>query len=189
MQKKLFNEADIQFHINKVSWEICKKYEDAEQVYVVFLLAGSLKFISNLFSTPFLSDTSKYVLIGIPNKSYVGTKSCSFVDNAKLISNLSILGALENKDVLLIDDIYDTGKTLDLMTTVIKGAKPKTLRTCVLMAKGHSHEKQVTIDFDNLFVEEGTFPVGYGLDYNGAYRELPYIMDLKLQEETNENKF
>lgn len=84
--------------------------------------------------------------------------------------------SLLDKDVLLIDDIYDTGKTLSLILRVLQTLRSKSLKTCVLLNRINSHEKNIKIDFvgENIFHKD--FFVGYGLDYNGKGREWPYIV-------------
>jgi hypoxanthine phosphoribosyltransferase len=76
--------------------------------------------------------------------------------------------------MLLIDDIYDTGLTLSALMKWLNTCNPASVQTCVLLEKKHTHTRHVNVDFIGTSVEDA-FLIGYGLDYNGRYRDLPYI--------------
>ena len=78
------------------------------------------------------------------------------------------------RQVLLIDDIYDTGLTLAKVTEWVRQGNPANVRTCVLLEKDIPHQRPVPIDFLGLKIEDA-FVIGYGLDYEGRCRRLPYI--------------
>ena len=85
-----------------------------------------------------------------------------------------------NKNVLLIDDIYDTGLTLSRVLEWLNDCQPKTIRTCVLLEKEIVHTKKIEIDFLGTKIED-VFAIGYGLDFEGQYRELPFIGELSAE--------
>ena len=84
---------------------------------------------------------------------------------------------LPGKDILVIDDIYDTGRTLSMLLRHLEILHPRSIKTCVLLEKNIDHSETVTIDFLGRHVPD-VFVIGYGLDYNGRYRDLPFIAEL-----------
>jgi hypoxanthine phosphoribosyltransferase len=93
-------------------------------------------------------------------------------NNIELIS--SVRTDVRGKDVLIIEDIYDTGKTLSYIKNMLLKKKVKSLKTCVLVNKKTTKQEETGIDYVGFNIED-EFIVGYGLDYNGKYRGLPYI--------------
>ena len=84
---------------------------------------------------------------------------------------------IRGKNILLIDDIYDTGLTLHRILEWLNDCGPESIRTCVLLEKEIDHAKKINIDFLGTTIEN-VFAIGYGLDYEGHYRELPFIAEL-----------
>ncbi|MCP4708494.1 MAG: hypoxanthine phosphoribosyltransferase, partial [Planctomycetes bacterium] len=89
--------------------------------------------------------------------------------------------SLSGKEVLLIDDIYDSGETLKVVMEYLKRYSSKRVRTCVFLEKEVDHQVDVEIDYLGYKVAD-VFLVGYGLDYNEKYRDLPYICSLEAAE-------
>ncbi|MCM2282349.1 MAG: hypoxanthine phosphoribosyltransferase, partial [Bdellovibrionaceae bacterium] len=87
---------------------------------------------------------------------------------------LDLTSAIEGKNVLLIEDIVDTGLTMEYLSTTLKARKPKSLKTCALLLKPSALKVDIKLDFVG-FEIPNEFVVGYGLDYQGYYRNLPYI--------------
>lgn len=104
--------------------------------------------------------------------SYPGSSTRSA--GAKLLT--SSYPELQNRDVLLVDDILDTGGTLRLVQRDIRAAAPRSMRTAVLLRKMGKAPPDVTVDFVGFDIED-VFVVGYGLDYDGLYRNLPHIAE------------
>lgn len=87
---------------------------------------------------------------------------------------------IAGKDVLVVEDIVDSGLTLDYLINYLKQFKPETVRVCTLLDKHERRESKVTVDYACHTIAKG-FLVGYGLDFDEAYRELPAIYHLKFQ--------
>ena len=96
--------------------------------------------------------------------------------NIKLVKDIEI--PVEGKDVLVVEDIVDTGLTLNHIVRTLEARGPLSVKVCALIDKKERREKKVTIDYCGFEVEEG-FLVGYGLDYDEQYRYLPDICVLK----------
>ena len=84
---------------------------------------------------------------------------------------------VHGNNILLIDDIYDTGLTLSHILKWLSDCEPATVKTCVLLEKEVEHANTIDIDFLGTTIED-VFAIGYGLDYEGRYRELPFIGEL-----------
>ena len=81
---------------------------------------------------------------------------------------------IENKNVIIVEDILDTGYTLNYLYDYLKSKNPKTLKICVLLDKKERRKKEIKVDYVG-FEIENKFVVGYGLDYADKYRNLPYV--------------
>ena len=168
IERILFNENELNKLCKRLGEQISKDYEGKE-----LLLVGVLKGCN-----PFMADLVKYITIPCQLdymicSSYCGTQSTGFVELKKDVS-LSV----ENKHVIIIEDIVDTGRTLDMICKLFKDRKCASVEVCTLLDKKEGRvvnfqPKYIGNDVENLFV------VGYGLDYDEYYRNLPYIGILK----------
>jgi hypoxanthine phosphoribosyltransferase len=136
---------------------------------VVCLLDGSLVFTANLL----LQIKIPVNLYSIKVSSYEGKESTGIIKY-----NVKDLEFCKDKDILLIDDILDSGLTLSTVVKDVKEAGATTVRTCVLLNKQIDREINIEPDY-KAFDIENEFVVGFGMDYNGLYRNLPYIGVLK----------
>jgi hypoxanthine phosphoribosyltransferase len=136
---------------------------------VICLLDGSLVFTANLL----LQIKIPVNLYSIKVTSYEGTQSTGDVKY-----NVKDLQFCKGKDILLIDDILDSGLTLSTVVNDVKKAGAASVRTCVLLNKQIEKAIEVEPDYKGFDIEN-EFVVGFGMDYNGLYRNLPYIGVLK----------
>jgi len=108
-------------------------------------------------------------------KSYKGNQSGKLTTYDPLLDPAKITG----RNVLIVDDILDTGKTLSALQDKLSQLDPKSVKTCVLLAKERSRQGDLDIKADYIGFEiPDVFVVGYGLDYNGLYRNLPFIGEM-----------
>ena len=98
-----------------------------------------------------------------------GTKSSGVVKIAKDLDE-----TLEGKDVLIVEDIIDSGRTLSYLIEILKKRGPKSLRLCTLLDKPQRRTANIDVDYVGYVIED-KFIVGYGIDYDEKYRNLPYI--------------
>ncbi len=108
--------------------------------------------------------------------SYSGTNSTGVV---KIVKDLD--HPIEGKNVIVVEDIIDTGRTLSYLLTLLQDRKPKSLRLCTLLDKPDRRVTEMTADYTG-FVVPDKFIVGYGLDYDQKYRNLPYVGVLDFTE-------
>jgi hypoxanthine phosphoribosyltransferase len=168
----LLTEQEISTHLEELARRIQKAYADLDEVTVVVLLSGAKHFADRLFA---LIDNDKFRLTYVKVSSYGdGFISSGSVDIKGLDKS-----ALADKEILIVDDIYDSGLTMSRVVDVVSFAGPRSIRTCVLLAKQTEHTKQVNIDFQAAAVDD-CFVVGFGLDYKGQYRDLPFIARLEI---------
>ncbi len=162
----LYSPADIEFAVNKLALQIKKDYQ-GKKITIICILKGALVFTTDLMRH--LPD-SDIELDFIRCQSYTGTKSSG---TPILFSGPHIM--LNDKNILIVEDIIDTGKSLLLIQKFLKEFKPKDLKTCVLLDKSWDNIK---VDYIGMKAPADEFVIGYGLDYNEQYRNLPGIFTL-----------
>ena len=101
----------------------------------------------------------------------------------KIIKDLD--DSIAGKDVLVVEDIIDSGNTLSYLLDILEKRGPKSIRLCTLLDKPSRREKDVTVDYVCFEIED-KFVVGYGLDYDQRYRNLPYIGVMELSDQIGE---
>lgn len=165
----LISEQEIHDQIKIIGEQISNDYSDRDLV-VVGILKGAFIFLADL--TRRISIDHDIDLIGA--SSYEGTTS-----SGQIVFTKQPDLELENKDVLLVEDIVDTGKTLTKIIKFVKLLNPRSVKICTLIDKHERREVKIDVDYSCFSLNKG-FIVGYGLDYNERYRNLPAIYDLKL---------
>jgi hypoxanthine phosphoribosyltransferase len=169
----LLTEAQIKRRVKAIAREIKSVYGDGEFT-IISLINGAVMFTSDLMreiDNPVRLDCIRVTSYGSKTKS-VGTP--------QIIHSLTL--DIANRDVLLIDDILDTGKTLKLVSELVRELKPSSLRTCVLLDKKARREVELEADFVGFEIPD-KFVVGYGLDFAERYRNLPGIGVLKPEKQ------
>lgn len=164
----MMNEEQIQKRIEEMAKEIDKVY-NGESIIAICVLRGAIYFTVDLtkkMKTPIEIDFIKA-------SSYVGTETTGEVK-----MTLDINENIEGRDVLIIEDIIDTGYTLDYLRKYLLSKNPKSLRIAVLADKEERRIIDVPVDFVG-FKIPNKYIVGYGFDYNNSYRNLPYIGSMK----------
>lgn len=129
------------------------------------VLKGSFVFLADLARAIDLPLQIEFVTLS----SYVGEQSSGEVRMEGLLPL-----SLEGKHVIVVEDIVDTGLTLDYLLGQVRGRKPASLRVCALLDKGGRRRMEVEIDYRGFEIEDA-FVVGYGLDHSGRYRNLPFL--------------
>ena len=164
--KILYSEDQIQAQIKDLAKKLNDKYSDNE-LYLVCVLKGSVMFMADLSKYLKIPVRMEFIRLSSYGSGFTSTGRVSAVDIA--------LPDLNDKNVLIIEDIIDTGHTARfLMDFINHNFKPKTLKFCSLLDK--KCKREVDIDADYFCFEvDNKFLVGYGLDYDGYYRNIPYI--------------
>jgi hypoxanthine phosphoribosyltransferase len=164
----LISQTDIHKVVKGLGTTISYDYRNKD-LNIVCLLEGSLVFTANLL----LQIKIPVNLYSIKVTSYEGKTS-----TGKLTYNVKDLDFCKDKDILLIDDILDSGLTLSTVVSEIKQAGANSVRTCVLLNKQVERAVNIVPDY-KAFDIDNEFVIGFGMDFNGLYRNLPYIGILK----------
>ena len=162
----LLTEEEVDKRIQEIGEQISRDYA-GRQVHLVCVLKGGSFFMCELAKRITVPVSMDFMSVS----SYgAGTVSSGVV---KIIKDLD--EPLEGKDVLIVEDIIDSGRTLAYLIEILKQRGPKSIRLCTLLDKPERRvKKQVHVDY-TCFTIPDEFVVGYGLDYDQKYRNLPYI--------------
>lgn len=161
----LLSEEEVDKKIKELGEQISKDYEGKE-VHLVCVLKGGSFFMCELAKRITVPVSLDFMSVS----SYgSGTSSSGTV---KIVKDLD--ESIEGKDVLVVEDIIDSGRTLSYLLELLKDRKPNSLKLCTLLDKPERRVVDVNIDYTAFCVPD-KFVVGYGLDYDQKYRNLPYI--------------
>ena len=164
--ENLIDRKTVENRIKELAKQIEKDYA-GEEVYCVGLLKGSVVFLSDL-----VTEINSPVVIDFMSVSSYGSETVSSGD-VKILKDTDL--DLRGKHVLIVEDIIDTGLTLEHVIRYFKESKGvKTLKTCTLLSKPERRKVNIDIDYVGFDVPD-KFVIGYGLDYDQKYRNLPYI--------------
>ena len=169
----LLTEEEVDRRINEMAAEISEEYE-GRQIHLICILKGGVFFTCELAKRLTIPVSLDFMSVS----SYgSGTKSSGVV---KIIKDLD--EPLEGKNVIIVEDIIDSGRTLAYLIEVLKQRGPADIRLCTLLDKPERRvKKQVKVDY-TCFTIPDEFVVGYGLDYAQKYRNLPYIGVVELED-------
>ncbi len=165
--KVLFNAETIQQRISQLGQQITKDYA-GQSVLVVGVLKGAIVFMTDLMRAIELPIEIDF----IGAQSYEGTQSTGHV---RLTHDLS--REIKGRHVLIVEDIIDTGYTVDYLLKTLAVRQPKSLKICSLLSKPEAHVMKHKIDYFGFEITR-EFVVGYGLDLDGLYRNLPEIVQI-----------
>jgi len=165
----LISEDQIQQKIAEIGARICTDFA-GEQILIVAVLKGALLFLADLIRHIDLPLAIDFLAVS----SYgAGTESSGVV---RILKDLD--ETIEHQNVIIVEDIVDSGRTLDYLLRMLRQRNPATLHVCTLLDKRERREIDVPIDYVGFEVPDA-FVVGYGLDYAEHYRQLPFIGVLK----------
>ena len=169
LEKTLISEEQLKTRISELAKQIEKDYEGKSPV-IVGVLKGSVMFYTDLVRQIDLPLTVDFMSIS----SYgAGVNSTGEV---KIIKDID--GKIGGKDVIIVEDIVDSGYSMNCLLKLFATRSPKSVRVCALLDKPSRREIPVPIDYTG-FQVANEFVVGYGLDYTGLYRNIPFIGVLK----------
>ena len=169
----LLSEEEVSAKIKEVAAQIDKDYE-GKCVHMIGVLKGGVYAMCELSKRLTVPVSLDFMSVS----SYGdGTTSSGVV---KIVKDLD--QSLEGKDVLIVEDIIDSGRTLSYLIEILKQRKPNSLRLCTLLDKKERRVVDVDVDFCCFDIPD-EFVVGFGLDYAQKYRNLPYIGVVEFEEE------
>lgn len=170
--KRLIEADDISRKVIGLGQQIAADYRD-RPLTILGVLTGSIVLLSDLIRAIDLP-----LRVGLIQASSYRGKSTTA---GELTVNTELVPDITDRDVLLVDDIFDTGRTLDALSISVKQMNPRSLRSAVLLWKEGRQQVDRTPDY-HCFRIPDVFVVGYGLDYNDEYRHLPFVAALEDDE-------
>lgn len=169
IQEVLYSEETIAQMVKRVGAEITEDYR-GKNLLLVSVLKGSVAFMADLMRAIEIPARIDFMSVS----SYgSGTKTSGVV---KIIKDLDI--NLEGYDIVIVEDILDSGKTLNYLVNMLKSRNPASVEVCTLFDKPERREVDVYAKYKGCDIPDA-FIVGYGLDYDEKYRNLPYVGILK----------
>ncbi len=166
-------EEKVNARIAEIAKQISADYAGKE-VHLICVLKGSVFFMCELAKRITVPVTMDFMSVSSYGND---TKSSGVV---KIIKDLD--EPLEGKDVLVIEDIVDSGRTLSYLLDILSHRNPKSLRLCTLLDKPERRVTQVSVDYTCFNIPD-EFVVGYGLDYAQKYRNLPFVGIVEFENE------
>ena len=169
IDRVLISEEELSKIVKELGAKITEDYKD-KNLLLISILKGSVTFMADLMREINVPCNIDFMAVS----SYgSGTKSSGVV---KIIKDLD--SSIDGKDLLIVEDILDSGRTLNYIKEILLARNPKSIRICTLFDKPERRDVDLYADYIGSNVPN-EFIVGYGLDYNEYYRNLPYIGVLK----------
>ena len=170
IEKILLSEQQIQTRIQELGEILTKEYADKNPV-IVGVLKGVVVFYADMIRRIQVPCQMDFMWIS----SYAGTDS-----TGKMLVRQDVSADIEGRHVLILEYIFDTGNSLEFTVNHLKKQNPASIKICTLLDKPERRRAGVTLKADYVgFTIPNAFVVGYGLDYNEKYRNLPYVGILK----------
>ena len=166
----LISKEEVEKRIAELGKIISEEYEGKE-IHMICVLKGGVFFMCELAKYITVPVTMDFMSVS----SYGDETSSSAV--VKIVKDLD--EPLEGKDVLVVEDIIDSGRTLSYLMEILEKRKPNSMRLCTLLDKPDRRVREVRVDHVGFEIPD-EFVVGYGLDYKQRYRNLPYIGIVKM---------
>jgi hypoxanthine phosphoribosyltransferase len=174
LKKVLIPEDELQGRIAELGKQISEDYKDSKQLLLICILRGAVIFMSDLsrhINVPHAMDFMAISSYGTGNRSFSGVVRINMDLNTNIFE----------KDVLIVEDIIDSGHTLAYVLEMLSTRKPKSLHICTLLDKVDRREVEVPIRYTG-FQIPNEFVFGYGLDLDELYRNLPFIGVVDLEK-------
>jgi hypoxanthine phosphoribosyltransferase len=164
----IISESELKTRIVELGAELTRELAHDRPI-LVGVLQGAFLFMADLIRATSIELTTDFIGVA----SYAAGKSSGQV---RIVSDLSM--SIEGRHVVIVEDIVDTGLTLSYLKRTLEARHPRSLRVCVLVDKVERRKVDVSVDYVG-FAIPNVFVVGYGFDYDGLYRNLPYVAALE----------
>ena len=162
----LISESAIDARVRELAREISDDYSNGDGIVLVGVLKGAFIFLADLSRRLTIPRTIEFIAVSSYEDSDVSSGAVRLV--------MDVRGNIEGRDVLIVEDIVDTGHTLSYLIGMLESHGPASIRTCALLHKAERAEVEVNIDYLGFGIGD-EWVVGYGLDYAERDRTLPYI--------------
>jgi len=169
IQEVLFSENELAIRVKELGAQLTSDY-DGEEILMIGVLRGAIIFMADLARAIQLPVAFDFMAVS----SYGASTTSTGV--VRILKDLD--EEVEGKHILIVEDIIDSGLTLNYLLENLKSRNPRSIKICTLLNKPDRRKSNVPVDY-NGFIIPDHFVVGYGLDYAGKYRNLPFIGILK----------
>jgi hypoxanthine phosphoribosyltransferase len=166
IEQVFLDEETIAARVRHLAARISEDYAEIDNLVLVGVLKGAFIFLSDLARNLTIPHEVDFIALSSYNKGVVNTGAVRFIMDTR--------SSVTDRNVLVVEDILDTGYTLDYLLRAFQARNPVSLRTCVFISKPDRHRVKVPIDYLG-FETPDEWLVGYGLDYADRFRTLPYI--------------
>lgn len=171
LARVLLSEEVIQKRVHELAAQLSSDYAESGHLYLIGILKGSFLFLADLARRLSIPHTVDFMAVSSYGRK--GTKS----GEVRLLMDLR--EAVTDVDVLIVEDIVDSGKTLHYLYDTLGGRQPASLKTCAFVQKERDH-LPVPVDYLGFTIPD-VWVVGYGLDYAERFRTLPFVAELRRQ--------
>lgn len=170
IEQVLLDEQTIAKRVQELAAQVSRDYAKPDDLVLIGVLKGAFIFLSDLARNLTVPHHVDFIALS------------SYEDGAEATGAVRLImdtrGSVTGRNVLVVEDILDTGHTLEYLLRTFRARNPASLRVCVLISKPDRHEVEVPIDYLGFEIPD-VWVVGYGLDYADRFRTLPYIGALK----------
>ncbi|PKO06835.1 MAG: hypoxanthine phosphoribosyltransferase [Chloroflexi bacterium HGW-Chloroflexi-3] len=163
----LISEEDLKRRVNELGEQISKDYTNSSSLVLICILRGGVMFLTDLMRTIKIPHAIEFMAV----ESY-GTGSRASSGQVRISHDLNT--DIHDRDVILVEDIIDSGHTLSSVLELLSSRKPRSLQVCTLLDKFERREKEVFVKYVG-FPILNKFVFGYGLDLDDLYRNLPFV--------------
>lgn len=169
LARVIISEDEIQNRVTELAQQISRDYASVENVYIIGILKGAFILLADLCRQLTIPHVVDFIAVSSYGKTATSTGAVRLM--------LDLRDVIENEHVIIVEDIVDTGHTLDYLYHTLQGRNPASLKTCVLSIKDRDN-LNVPIDYLGFEIPD-VWVVGYGLDYADRHRTLPFVAELK----------
>jgi len=162
----LISEKDIEKRVAELAEQVSTDYRNKGDLVLIGVLKGAFIFLADLSRRLTIPRTIEFIAVSSYGETSASTGAVRLV--------MDVRGNIENRHVLIVEDIVDTGHTLSYLIGVLESHRPASIRTCALLHKADAAEVDVNIDYVGFGIGD-EWVVGYGLDFAERDRTLPYI--------------
>ena len=173
--KVLLSAEQIQSRVKEIGAQITKDYEGKAPIFIC-TLKGAIVFFADVVRNVSLPLSMEFVRLS----SYKNGMTSGEMD---VMSDST--GDLTGRDVIIVEDVVDSGKTLKFFTEMLQKKNPSSIKICAFLDKPSKHQVDINADYVGFSMDCG-FVIGYGLDYAEAFRELPYLAEINGVEDIEE---
>jgi hypoxanthine phosphoribosyltransferase len=169
LARVIIAEEDIHNRVIELAQQISRDYSGVEKVYIIGILKGAFIFLADLCRHLSIPHVVDFMAVSSYGKTATSTGAVRLM--------LDLRDVIENEHVIIVEDIVDTGHTLDYLYHTLQGRNPASLKTCVLSIKDREN-LNLPIDYLGFEIPD-VWVVGYGLDFADTHRTLPFVAELK----------